>query len=165
MLIVVGGLPGVGKSHLARELAEQLRAVYLRIDTIEQALIDSGAPEPLGPAGYVVAYRLAAENLRAGLSVVADCVNPLSITRKAWRDVAEQAHAALAEIEVICSDPIEHRRRVESRTSDIAGLKLPTWEDVVRREYEPWDRQPIVIDTATQPLDSCLRELLSRLPV
>jgi predicted kinase len=160
VLIVVGGLPGVGKSHLARELASQLRAVYLRIDTIEQALVDTGAPEPLGPMGYVVAYRLAADSLRAGLTVLADCVNPLSITRQAWRDVAEQAHVAIVEIEVICSDPIEHRRRVESRTSDIPGLKLPTWDEVQRRDYESWDREHVVIDTAKQPPDQCVRELL-----
>jgi predicted kinase len=163
MLIVVGGLPGVGKTHLAKEAARTLRAVYLRIDTIEQALIDSGAAEPLGPTGYVVAYRLAAENLRAGLTVIADCVNPLSVTRNAWRDVARQAAAALVEVEVICSDPIAHCYRVESRVSDIPTLRLPTWQDVLSREYEPWDREHIVIDTAAASQEQCLHELLSRL--
>jgi predicted kinase len=162
-LIVVGGLPGVGKTCLSKEAARTLRAVYLRIDTIEQALIDSGAAEPLGPMGYVVAYRLAAENLRAGLTVVADCVNPLRVTRDAWRDVAKQAGAAIAEIEVVCSDPIEHRRRVESRASDIPALRLPTWQDVASREYEPWDGEHILIDTAAASPDQCVRELLSKL--
>ena len=38
MLIVFSGLPGSGKTTIARELARQLGAVYLRIDVIEQAL-------------------------------------------------------------------------------------------------------------------------------
>ncbi len=40
MLIALGGLPGTGKTTIARELARQLGAVHLRIDSIEQALRD-----------------------------------------------------------------------------------------------------------------------------
>jgi len=42
-----------------------------------------------GSVGANVAYRLAADNLRLGMSVVADSVNPIAITRRAWRDVAQ----------------------------------------------------------------------------
>lgn len=38
MLIVFGGLPGTGKSTIARALARALRATYLRVDVIEQAI-------------------------------------------------------------------------------------------------------------------------------
>ena len=121
--------------------------MYLRIDSIEQAVRDAGGPVE-GPEGYVVAYRIAADNLRLGSAVVADSVNPLTITRAAWREVASQAGVAFVEIEVICSDAGEHRTRVESRTSDIAGLRLPTWEQVRARTYDPWDTAPLVIDTS-----------------
>ncbi|WP_407644301.1 AAA family ATPase [Entomomonas moraniae] len=36
MLIIFSGLPGCGKSSISSELAKQLNAIYLRIDTIEQ---------------------------------------------------------------------------------------------------------------------------------
>ena len=42
MQIVVSGLPGVGKTTTARELARSLGAVYVRIDSIEQALRNGG---------------------------------------------------------------------------------------------------------------------------
>lgn len=67
MLIVIGGLPGTGKTTLARLLAARIDAVHLRIDTIEQAIVRSGlAQHPVGPAGYVIGYALADEHLRKG---------------------------------------------------------------------------------------------------
>jgi len=149
VLIVFSGLPGVGKTVIARELARQIGAVYVRVDSIEQALRDSGAVrQSLDDAGYRVGYAVAEDNLRLGRTVVADCVNPLALTRDAWVGVARGASVSAIEIEVTCSDAEEHRRRVETRVSDLSGLKLPTWNEVVSREYHPWNREHIVVDTA-----------------
>jgi predicted kinase len=166
LLYIFGGLPGTGKSTLARHLAAEQKAVYLRIDTIEQSLRNADVWNN-GPAGYLAAYGLAADNLRLGLPVVADSVNPLAVTRRAWREVAQQAGVPFVEIEVICSDKAEHRHRVESRSSDIPGHVPPTWAQVVARVYEPWEGERIVIDTHTHtPTQSHeqLRDLLSSFP-
>ena len=159
-LIVFGGLPGTGKTTLARAIAQEMAATYLRVDTIEQALRSSGTiTGDIGPAGYVVAYALAESNLKLGRNVVADSVNPIAITRDAWRRVADEASASVVEIEVICSDPVEHRRRVETRTVDVPGLVPPTWQEVVDRDYEPWDRPRILIDTAKRGVADTLTGL------
>jgi predicted kinase len=158
-LFILAGLPGAGKTTLASLLACELRAAYLRIDTIEQALRD-GRHALNGPEGYAVAYKIAADNLRLGTSVVADSVNPLRITRKAWREVAAQAAVSFVEVEVICSDVAEHRRRIESRSSDIEGLILPAWNEVQARECDPWDTVPLVIDTAGQAESESFAALL-----
>jgi hypothetical protein len=42
-------------------------------------------------------------------------------------------------IELVVTDSAEHRRRVENRRSDIEGLVVPTWDQVVSLVYEPWD--------------------------
>jgi predicted kinase len=149
VLIVFGGFPGVGKTVIARELARQIGAVYVRVDSIEQALRDSGAVrQSLDDAGYRVGYAVAEDNLRLGRTVVADCVNPLTLTRDGWVGVAKRAAVSVVEIEITCSDMEEHRRRVETRVSDLSGLRLPSWNEVVSREYHPWDREHIVVDTA-----------------
>jgi predicted kinase len=164
MLIVFGGLPGTGKTTVAKALAQKLDAVYLRVDTIEQGLRSSTVLKTdVGPAGYVVAYRLAEDNLRIGRVVIADSVNSLQVTRDAWLSVAEHASTKVAEVEVICSDAVEHRRRVERRQSDIEGLKLPAWQEVIDRAYENWDRPHIVIDTASGTVEETVDELLTRL--
>jgi predicted kinase len=152
MLIILGGLPGVGKTAIAVELARLTGAVHLRIDSIEQAMRASGN-RPVDDAGYRVAYAVAEDNLRTGRTVIADSVNPLRVTREAWAAVAKHAGVRAVEIEVECSDVDEHRRRVETRTNDIPGFELPTWEDVAGREYDPWDREHLVIDTAGRTVE------------
>ena len=164
MLIIFGGLAGVGKTTLAKAVAREWEAVYLRVDTIEQALRFSETLQgEVGPAGYLVAYRLAEENLRIGRTVVADSVNPLNITRDAWLSVAADASKDAIEIEVICSDPSEHRRRVETRNADIDGLSWPTWQAVLERTYEDWTWPQLVLDTAKKSIEEVTEELLNRL--
>ncbi len=151
MLIALGGLPGVGKSALAVSLARRIEAVHLRIDTIEQAMRNAGFAVS-GPEGYLAARDLAEDNLRVGRIVIVDSVNPLAITRAYWRETAARMAVELVEIEVVCSDRRQHRLRVESRVTDVPGLVLPTWQQVLHREYEPWTTAH-VIDTAGRTLE------------
>lgn len=149
MLIVFSGLPGTGKTTIARELARQMGAVYLRIDVIEQALREAGVlAGDVGASGYGVANALALSNLRLGQQVVADCVNPVRESREAWHAVALAAGVKQVDIQVVCSDQQAHRRRVESREGDIPGLLPPTWQSVLAHEYEAWDKPPFILDTA-----------------
>jgi predicted kinase len=158
MLIIFSGLPGVGKTTIARELARQIDAVHLRIDSIEQVILDFfDGNLTLDDIGYRVAYSVAEDNLQIGRTVIADSVNPIRLTRDSWVNVAKRAGVKAAKIEVTCSIPEEHRLRVEARTADIPSMKMPTWADVVAREYHAWDRERLVIDSANRTIDENVR--------
>ncbi len=161
-LFIFSGLPGTGKTTLSQQLAQSINAVYLRIDTIEQALRDFCQVDVQGE-GYRLSYRIATDNLQLGINVVADSCNPLDLTRREWERVAAGNGAAFVNIEVICSDRKQHRRRIESRSSTVPGLKLPTWQDVENREYQEWLCERIIIDTAGRPQADCFDALMDRL--
>ena len=149
MLIVFGGLPGTGKTTISRAVAAALAATYLRVDAIEQAIRDAGVlAGSVGPSGYAVAQVIAEANLADGRVVVADCVNPVAASREGWRAAATRAGARCVEVEIVCSDIDEHRRRVTTRTADIPNLVHPSWEAILHLNYQPWGEPHVVIDTA-----------------
>jgi len=157
-LYIFSGLPGTGKSTLAQRLASKLRCVYLQIDTIEQAIRDLCSFDVQGE-GYRLAYRVAADNLRIGLSVIADSCNPVELTRTEWEDVARDSGARHLNFEILCSDKVEHPARVETRVVNIQGLKLPTWLDVEQREYHAWAKHRVEIDTFGKSTDESFDQL------
>lgn len=153
MLIVVGGLPATGKTTICIALAAELRVPHVRIGTIEAAIgraegAFADSNEWRSPPGYDVGCAIAADQLRLGLDVVAESVNPVGPSRDAWRATRAQSGAGVLEVEVVCSDADEHRRRAEGRTVEIPGLTKPTWEQIRLRHSERWDRERLVVDTA-----------------
>jgi len=119
--------------------------------------------DDLKDLGYRAAYAVAEDNLRLGRTVIGDSVNPWMLTRNAWRDAGLRAGVRVVEIEMICSDLQEHRRRIEARRSDVPGLVLPSWQAVIDRDYHAWDREHLVIDTAGSSVEICVERIRAAL--
>lgn len=165
VLYIFSGLPGTGKTTLAKNIAQKLDAVYFRLDTIEQGLRDL-CNFPVQGEGYRLAYRIIKDNLEIGNNVVVDSCNPLRLTRHEYENTAEECNSRYVNIEIICSNKMEHQRRIETRESDIDNFELPSWEDVVKRHYDSWgDTGRIIIDTAGRSIENCTAELLEKIQI
>jgi predicted kinase len=151
VLVVVGGLPGVGKTTLARALAGRLGAAHVRVDAFEVALLRQGLvpmPADVGGHGYGLALAAADSCLTAGTDVVVDAVFPLARSRRPFRELAARHGTPVHWLRLICTDPAEHRRRVEERLAELPGHELPDWAAVRGRDVDQWHERHTVIDTA-----------------
>lgn len=156
ILVSLSGLPGVGKTTVSKSLSVQVKAVHLRVDTVEAALRRSSLHiHPAEDAGYLAIASVARDNLLLGFDVIADTVNSVEFTRETWAKTAAEGSARLLNVEVICSDAAVHRHRVETRKSDIEGLALPDWKAVTERRFDPWEVERLVVDTAVHSSDEC----------
>jgi predicted kinase len=168
--VVVGGVPGSGKTTLARPLARELQLPLLSKDTIKEALFDvlgTGDLEwsrLLGLASHRVMYAVAAETQGAVLE------------SHFWRGLAEGDLLALGEpiIQVYCRCPIDlaaerYRKRATSADRHPGHLPEHQAEEVTKAwreaEPEPLDLDGVLIEVdTTQPVDAAgIADLAARI--
>ena len=135
MLIVISGLPGVGKSAVAAAVAGAVGGMHVSVDPIEDALLGAGLPQSweTGVAAYEAARAVAELNLALGRIVVVDAVNDSEAARDTWRMAAARAGSTLVFVVLTLDDLSEHRRRLERRVRRFTHVPEPTWDDVRQR--------------------------------
>ncbi len=158
-LVLVGGLPGTGKSTVARALAAELGAVVLSSDEVRAELRAAGAIT--GDAGTVGAgaYSPAAKSrvldellsraqgeLGLGRSVVLDA---------SWTSSADRVRAAAlgpatasTVVELRCSAPADVAgRRITARTGGFSEA-TPAIAAALARTADPWPTAAVLDTTA-----------------
>jgi hypothetical protein len=175
-LILVGGLPGSGKSTVARALAERIGAACLSSDVLRKELAgtDPGArlPAAVGTGIYTAAmsaltYRellLQAERLlRAGRSVVLDATFGRASGRRRAAALSRAVGGTLVQAECRCP-ATDARARLASRSRPgYAGASDAGWEVYrsMRRTFEPFGPGAVLVDT-TRDLEECLAKIAAR---
>lgn len=168
-LVVVGGLPGSGKTTVARELAARIGGEHLASDVLRKELAGAtpGArlPAAVGkgiyrPALTALTYRellLQAErHLRAGRSAVLDATFARAADRRHAAALARAAGGVFVAVECRCPTRVARERLAARSRPDYAGASDAGWEvyRAMRRVFEPWP-QAVRVDTI-RPLEECL---------
>ena len=99
---------------------------------------------------------------RLGRDVIGDSVNDSMLTRNAWRDVSLGTRDQVIGSRSCAADLDEHDHRIEPRIAD-PGLILPDWNAVIGRDYHPWDRDHVKVDTAGRSIAACVELVLAAL--
>lgn len=162
----MAGLPGAGKSTVAKGLAQHLQVPIFSIDPAEAAMWTAGLKKTeTGIAAYKVVQALAAENLALGSSVIIDAVNPVEAARDMWRQLAIEQDVPHTFVEVVCRDQAIHRKRIESRVRSIKGMSEVSWERVLNRkqEYETWRDERLILDSAELNPDALISNAIEHL--
>lgn len=152
-LIQFSGLPGTGKSTLARKVAAKFRFPLLNKDHLEGILYRANFTNGSSIHGYHLLLETAELQLSLGVSVVLDAVFPREGFRDHVRDMAVKNKAQCYIIHTYCSDENLHQERLINRVSQVPWSPV-TWERVqeLRSFYAPWQADEALFLDAINPL-------------
>ncbi|GAB3929544.1 AAA family ATPase [Kribbella albertanoniae] len=163
-LLQMSGVPGAGKTTLAKELARVVGAVRLDHDVVKSGLLEAGITvEQSGRASYEVLYALARDALGGGSCVIIDspCFWPRILAE--GQAMAKEHGAAYKYIECKTADlslvdsRLRTRKRLRSQRLSIdtppvdhqstpgEAERFARWADGMQRP----DSDYLVVDTAT----------------
>jgi predicted kinase len=141
-LVVVCGLPGVGKSTVARAVADHLGAARLRTDVVRKELFDDpGYTDGETAAVYDELLSRARDRLLEGESIVLDGTFKRRDRRVEARDLA----ARFRLLRVECEESVVERRIVERDGVSDADLEV---HRQFRERFEPVEMDHVVVDNS-----------------
>jgi predicted kinase len=161
-LLQMAGIPGSGKSAIARGVGACTNAVVLDKDLLMAAMMRSGVPDAVsGGAAYELGFDLARAFLSDGHNVILDTPANFVAIREKGSAAARQSCAGYFIIECQIARPVAGLR-IASREPlhalhpvSLEGLDL----DFERPDTAPLCEPHLALDTA-QDFDACLKQAL-----
>lgn len=149
-LILISGLPGTGKTTLAKAFCKTAHARHFNSDLVRQTLGLRGHYRPEEKARvYAALLEKTREALLNGQTVVVDSTFYLETIRQPFRQLAFEAGAALHWIEVCAAEGIVRERVGQSRPDSEADYAV---YQKIKSAFEPLTDPHLVLWADRQPL-------------
>lgn len=158
-LILMAGMPGSGKTTLARLVSRQMGVPVFAKDRVQRVLRDHNLAEPSSGDGYYIILDLADEQLALGVTCILDATFPLDHFRTVASEIAARHHARFCAVYCHCSDDAVWRVRMSDRVQYVPGWKPVGWDDVLkmRAYYQPWNENALQVDSLYSPEENLPR--------
>ncbi|MFB6152898.1 MAG: AAA family ATPase [Halodesulfurarchaeum sp.] len=161
-MVIVCGLPGVGKTTVASRLADRLDGSHLRTDVVRKELF----PDPTYTTEETrVVYAEVLDRARAAVQTGSIAVLDGTYKRHSRRvrvvRAASELDVPLAVVRVVADRDRVHER-IRSRTDDESDADVDIYEQF-REEWEPIRGEYVTIDNSSG-LDALSRQLEAHVP-
>lgn len=152
-LVLFAGIPGSGKTTLARMVARNLQIPVFAKDRVQRVLRDHNLADASSGDGYYIILDMADELLSLGLSVILDATFPLDHFRTVASETAARHKARFCALYCYCSDDQVWKDRMKQRVQYVPNWKPVGWEDVIRMRdyYQPWNANALFVDSLHSP--------------
>jgi predicted kinase len=153
MLVVMAGLPGTGKTHVAQALAKELGAIVLSKDVARHALFAPDLVEySTEQDDFVIDILLrTAESIWLKHPRKAIILDGRTFSRASQRrhviDSAERAGQRWKILECVCSDELARRRLSVPDPRHPAANRTPELYDEVKSRWEPIEEPHVRLQT------------------
>jgi predicted kinase len=163
LIIIVCGLPGVGKTSLANELAPLIRAVVLSTDKIRKELISKPTYRiQERKLIYDIMLLLARYLHDAGINCILDATfNTENSRRELKKSLNLSSSSQINIVECTCPEHITISR-LRSRKNDYSDADISIYKRM-RSIYQPIKEKHIVVDTSQQSTYMNAREIANQL--
>lgn len=147
MLVVVCGLPGVGKTTVAGMVAERLGTDRLRTDVVREELFpDPTYTDEERHAVYEALFDRARERLEDDEDVVLDGTFAAAALRERTRELAAAAGVEHRLLRVTCDESVV-RERMAERTDDASDADFEVYRTFAA-EFDPIVTEHEVVDNS-----------------
>lgn len=162
MIVIICGLPGVGKSCLSEHLAPLIDAVVLSSDKVRKELI---ARPTYSKAEVKLIYNLIsliAKYLHnAGLNCIIDATFNREKLRKQFKRKLELPDEQVRIVECISQENIIIQRLM-ARKKGYSDADFSVYKRM-KKNFQPIREAHITVDTSQLPLDTVAREIVNRI--